>query len=116
MRNRFRVLVVCLAVPVLALAAWALLHQREPSYRGKPLSAWMQDLGPPGTFSLNSWPLERVRQNAEAAEAIRQIGSAGLPLPPERSNEHGPRLEAAVDRGAARDVAQPNPHLCRPKG
>ncbi len=83
MRNKPRVLVACLVVTVLATVVWALLRQREPSYRGKALSAWVTELGhsdfEAGGLAWDDWPLTKMRQNAEAAEAVRQIGSAGFP-------------------------------------
>ena len=89
MRNRPRVMLAGLFVPILGLIAWAFLraHEPEPSYRGKPLRAWVSDLGQStlghstleqGNFAWDDWPLAKAGQNPEAAEAVRQIGSAGF--------------------------------------
>jgi len=83
-------MLVGLFVPILGLIAWLFLHahEPEPSYRGKPLSAWVSDLGrstlghstlEQGNFAWDDWPLAKAGQNPEAAEAVRRIGSAGFP-------------------------------------
>ena len=82
MRNRSRALLAGLFFATLGLIAW-LSYRPEPSYRERPLSAWLRDLGPatfePGGFAWDDWPLSKARQNAEAAEAIRRIDSVGFP-------------------------------------
>src|SRR5438105_12309552 len=85
MKNRSRILLAGLLVLILGLLVWATLrpHESEPSYRGRALSAWVRDLGhadfEPGGFAWEDWPLTKAPPNAEAAEAVCQIGSAGFP-------------------------------------
>ena len=82
MRNRSRILLAGMFFATLGLIAW-IAYCPEPWYRGRPLSAWLRDLGPatfePGNFAWDDWPLMNARQNPEAAEAVRRIGSAGFP-------------------------------------
>ena len=66
-RRRRWTLAALAALTVVALAALALLP-REPSYQGRRLSAWLQDL------SAGS-----VQARTRAAEAIREMGPAIVP-------------------------------------
>jgi len=68
MRPRARRLVLTIGVSalIILLAALAFFPQREPVYRGKPLTAWAQQYG------SNHWSGGRVLAD-EAEVAIRQI-------------------------------------------
>lgn len=66
----FRFAIAILTVAILGGLAQSTLFAREPSYQGKRLSAWMND--------FNNEEKPEVRQKAR--DAVRQIGTNGLPL------------------------------------
>ena len=56
---------------VLALAAWFVLHSREPEYEGKKLSHWLRQLESAQDIESMEWQT--------AARALRQMGTNTLP-------------------------------------
>ena len=79
---------VLLSVAVLAGLAFVLLAPREPSYHGKPLSRWLEDLTPPSriistTGQPNNAPWASFQNfgaaHEQAAEAVRQMGTNAIP-------------------------------------
>lgn len=71
MGKKRRILIAILALAVLGGAAWMMLSPRvepEPVYQGKPLSAWLENFSPIGTYFSTS--------NADAARtAIQNMGT-----------------------------------------
>ena len=65
-----RIVVGFLLIAVLGGSAWVMLHPREktPVWQGKPLSKWLDEFDP-----------KTGRLSAPAAEAVRQIGTNGVP-------------------------------------
>jgi hypothetical protein len=83
MRNR-RLVLACFVVVVLGVVSYIKLCPSEPSFRGQPLSAWLRKLGHlyVGTSIRLNWDsadLNQTSVNAEAADAIRHIGSDRFP-------------------------------------
>jgi HEAT repeat protein len=95
------ILLAVLVVALLGGLAWLVLRPHEPVYQGKSLSAWLEQYSeryvewPPGSGSLHAlsaWqnqhrgsspalvPDPNSPARLEAANAIRQIGTNGLPL------------------------------------
>jgi hypothetical protein len=70
MGKRSRIVLVFLLVAVLGGSAWVVLQPREkgPAWQGEPLGKWLDELDP-----------KTGRLAAPAAEAVRQIGTNGLP-------------------------------------
>src|SRR6266849_1668863 len=71
---------ILLAVLVVALIGglgWLVLRPREPAYQDKPLSAWLEQY-----YGSNLTLITDTNSPArlEAENAIRQIGTNGLPL------------------------------------
>src|SRR6266478_2350723 len=71
---------ILLAILLVALAGgvgWLLLRPREPVYQAKPLSAWLEQY-----YGSNLTLITDTNSPArlEAENAIRQIGTGGLPL------------------------------------
>src|SRR5260370_42102477 len=94
-------LIALLAVALAGGLVWMLSRLAEPAYQGKPLSAWLEQYSewyvewPPGSGSLHalsawqkqhrgSYPTLVTDPNSparlEAENAIRHIGTNGLPL------------------------------------
>src|SRR4051812_24256054 len=69
MKKRHRILLAIAVFAVLGGIALAALSAREPAYQGRRLSAWL------GDFNVET---PEVRQKAR--EAVRHIGTNGLPL------------------------------------
>jgi hypothetical protein len=69
MWKRVQVALAVLLVTSSGLAVWQLLRLREPSYQGKPLSAWLAD------FDFDS-----ARSPEQAKQAVRTIGTNSLPM------------------------------------
>jgi len=71
------ILLAVLFVALIGGLGWLVLRPREPIYQGKPLSAWLEQYRL--SFStLFASPNSQARLEAE--NAIRQIGTNGLPL------------------------------------
>src|SRR5687767_13625611 len=64
---------IVVALAVLVFFTWSILWQREPVYRGKPLTAWAQQ------YASNRRPANRAAAD-EAQFAIRQIGPKHIPF------------------------------------
>ena len=69
-RKRKRLLLVAVVTGLLVVSFWFLAPNPEPTYNGRPLSEWIGVYY--GTFTS-------PRPKAKAAEAIRAIGTNGLP-------------------------------------
>src|SRR4051794_38711834 len=72
MRNRSRTMLAALLVTMVAILAWRVLipHDREPSYKGKPLSFWVTHCNYP---KLN-------RQGfVDMEEALQASGTNSIP-------------------------------------
>jgi HEAT repeats len=67
-----------IALTLVAVLSVVLLRPREPHYKGRPLTAWLEDwdrsFGPPGTLTIY-----RAEQGAEVENALRQMGSQAVP-------------------------------------
>jgi hypothetical protein len=59
---------------VISLLAWRLLHSPEPSYNGKPLTAWAEQ------YRTNHWRWAGSAAEKDAEFAIQQIGTNGIPF------------------------------------
>jgi hypothetical protein len=71
MRNKSRVLWATIVLLLFGVFCWRALREGEPAYAGKSLSTWMDIYYSRSTRT--KWP------NEEAAKAIRQIGTNGIP-------------------------------------
>ncbi len=79
-----------LAVLFAALAGglvWMLWHPAEPTYQGKPLSAWLNE--------CNSWPEDT---NAAAFVAFREMGTNAIPALLKIIESGDPPFERMVDK------------------
>jgi HEAT repeats len=76
-RKRTAISIVAAAVAAAAIGFWLFysLSSREPDYRGKRLTAWMEECRA-NTLLYNPHP--ELAQEAEAA--VRRIGTNGLPI------------------------------------
>ena len=76
MPKRIYIALACLFIIVAGFLLWEGLHEREPTYKGLPLSEW---LAPPVyTGSLKYMDLHA--RTDEADKAVRQIGSNAVPV------------------------------------
>ena len=69
MNKERRILVVVLTLTALVILAWWLSLRREPSYRGRSLTVWLNQ------YETNRWPLDK-----EAEAAIQHFGSNASPV------------------------------------
>ena len=77
-----------IAVPVLTI--WlTLTWPREPSYNGKSLTYWLEHYFPPPTSMIGSY----VASDPQAVEAIRKIGTNGIPTLLRHIRAHDPPLK-----------------------
>jgi hypothetical protein len=72
MRTRVQVVLAVLLVALSGVIVWQVLRSHEPVYQGKPLSVWLQRY-------ISGGSIIDVRQEQEADEAIRQIGTNAIP-------------------------------------
>jgi hypothetical protein len=95
---------LAIAVLFIAVAAglgWMLSRSREPAYHGKPLTAWLEQydwskrVG--GAFGTGLSPSVTLAQY-EAADAIRQIGTNGIPILLRLASAGGTPLNLKVTR------------------
>jgi hypothetical protein len=68
-----RLILAVLGLGILAALLFAFTRPREPSYKGRSLSQWVEDYGTPPKMTLS-------RQQEVAAQAIRAIGTNALPF------------------------------------
>jgi hypothetical protein len=77
MGKKRRILIATLLIVLLGGLAWWLLRPGEPSYKGKTLSAWLEDYGP------SQGPEEKYgtgyRYSPQTEEALRNIGTNAIP-------------------------------------
>ncbi len=79
MRSRTLIGITALAVGGITLAVW-LARRGEPSYQGKPLSAWLRSLDKsPMSFEFQSDGPGGVVTNHPAAQAFLHMGSNAVP-------------------------------------
>ncbi len=71
MNKRRQVGLAILVVTILAGAGWLALPSREPVYHGKPLTGWLRAMEAAPDLKSPAW--------REAVEAVRAIGTNGLP-------------------------------------
>jgi hypothetical protein len=75
--SKRRKILLLLAGLVLAFGVYMLfIRESEPSYKGKPLSFWVEGLNPSPARTNRA---DRSPGVPEAPEAIRQIGSNAIP-------------------------------------
>jgi hypothetical protein len=80
MNKRFRMARVILLIAVLGGLVWVLLSQREPTYQGRSLTAWLNDYAKAHQSTQFPPPSERFRAEAQrASHAIHEIGTNALP-------------------------------------
>jgi hypothetical protein len=102
---RLRALLVAAAVLLMLAFAFFLSRSREPRYKGKSLGFWLDHLYQTDTGG-------RWRQNTNAAEAIRHIGTNALPYLLQWNAYERPRWEIKCDAmfakitGKRRDLRQ----------
>jgi hypothetical protein len=63
-------MVVLVTLVILGWMSWAALHSREPEYKGKRLSAWLDEYNKAGSMD----------KTKPASEAIRAMGTNCLPF------------------------------------
>ncbi|EEF57889.1 HEAT domain containing protein [Pedosphaera parvula Ellin514] len=68
MKKRVRIGLAILVAALVAGFGWQLLHQKEPSYQGRYLSDWLEEV----------WYLDGG-VDPEAEKAVRQIGTNAIP-------------------------------------
>jgi HEAT repeat protein len=75
MRKRFRIAFTILLSATLGVVVWQVLRprEREPIYRGKPLSAWLEGFGP------NASGISNGPEREQAEKAVRSIGTNAFP-------------------------------------
>ena len=56
------------------------MASREPVYQGKKLSAWLEDMQPPIFYAYTVYPNAGGVAGESAENAIREIGTNGIPL------------------------------------
>ena len=79
-RKRKRLLLVFAGVALLSvLSFWFLNQNTEPTYDGRPLSEWIGDYSDPLVGTSPRAKAAEAILKAKAAEAIRAIGTNGLP-------------------------------------
>jgi HEAT repeat protein len=109
MRKRsWLILAVCGIALLIGLAAFLL--QSEPIYQDRTLTSWLEDLPPPRlmhhwpggqtVYIVSFWPPVRSQKEAKALEAIRRIGTNGLPVLEAilRRREDGPLEKTLIAR------------------
>jgi HEAT repeat len=79
-RKRVQVALAILVVVVAGVIAWQVLGDGEPVYQGRPLSVWLVQYGT-NHWSEGHWSVGRKGElEAQAENAIRQIGTNAIPL------------------------------------
>ncbi len=76
-RPKLRTVVYSTAIVILAVMNWRVLHPSEPTYQGKPLSAWLDSYYSNGVAYPHPEGWEAAKARAEIA--IRKIGTNSLP-------------------------------------
>jgi len=76
-RTRLRTVIYLSVIAVLALISWRLLRPIEPSYQGKPLSAWLDYYYNNGVAYPRPEGWEAAKARAEIA--LRKMGTNSLP-------------------------------------
>jgi HEAT repeat protein len=76
-RPKLRTVVYLSAIAILAVMNWRLLHPHEPTYEGKPLSAWLDYYYSNGVAYPHPEGWEAAKARAEFA--IRKMGTNSLP-------------------------------------
>ena len=77
MRKLVYIALAILFAALVSVVDWQVLRLREPVYRGKRLSIWLNAYRIYGLAGVETWQV-RVEQQ-EADEAVRQIGTNALP-------------------------------------
>ena len=86
MRNKRRKLIAVVLLSLAALVVYVLvLPGRQPVCQGRTLSAWLRD-----------FDADKPESRANAADAIRQIGTNAVPLIIQRLKHPDPRPRAWV--------------------
>ncbi len=79
--NRARIVLLSIAAAlVFAGMAYSLIHQSEPEYQGKPVSAWIKELQPMVLNDTGPAAQARAAKHQKAVEAIRKLGTNAIPF------------------------------------
>jgi hypothetical protein len=90
MRKWFRIKPFFLIVAILGVIAWlALREPPEPTYQGKPLSAWLEGY-------VSSGRIRYVERDSDTDEAIRQIGANAIPVVLRMLRESDSQVKSAL--------------------
>ena len=76
-RSMFTIALTFAVASTIAMLGWKFFYRPEPTYKGKPLSAWAEQYG------SNHWTGGTATSRAasqEAEFAVRQIGTNGIPF------------------------------------
>ena len=104
MRERVQIVLVIALVGLAGVTAWRVLQascEKEPVYRGKPLSAWLEAYRMHGMAGVETWQVRLEQQ--EADEAVRHAGTNALPTLLRMLRAHDSALKAALMRLAERN-------------
>ncbi|WP_160164662.1 HEAT repeat domain-containing protein [Pedosphaera parvula] len=100
--RKSRQIAVFIAVTLVVITVWVCFSRsREPEFQGRSLSAWLKQLDDGDTDRGIEWSVWRPRQSssqAQAAQAIREIGTNSLPFLIKRMTRHeSPLKTKALD-------------------
>lgn len=76
--RRFRVIFLSLLAVTALAGAFAFFHSSEPTYQGRRLSVWLDELARPQ--SDNETPASAFNRQAELTNVVRAIGPKALPF------------------------------------
>ena len=68
--KRFRIALGLVAITALAGLTWQVIHHREPIYRGRPLSYWLEEIN----------RADSLEKTVPASNALRAMGTNALPF------------------------------------
>jgi HEAT repeat protein len=85
MTRKLRLIPAALAIGLIACVVWIFFHVREPSYQGKPLSAWLQETR---EYEELGDLFAQTVFDSPPARAVQAIGADGLPVLVRRVRVH----------------------------
>jgi hypothetical protein len=103
MRKRSYVTMTITLVVLAAVSMWQALQEREPVYRGKRLSVWLNAYQLHGLAGVETWQVRMAQQDAE--EAVRHTGTNALPVLLRMLRAKDPAWKMALLNLAARQHA-----------